>query len=311
MAETDISILSGPIELSGSLAANGPEPRPAALLISGSGPIDRDSNTKRLRLDVMRQLADHLTASGIASLRYDKRGVGASQGDYLATGFHANISDARAALDVLRSRPEVDAKRILVVGHSEGALIASDLAADEDLAGVVLLAGAARNGKEVLRWQARQVAPLLPKPVQGLMKALRQDFVRTQSKRLDRIERSTDDVIRIQFVKLNAKWFREFMTFEPADALRQAAVPVLAVTGSKDIQVDPADIDVMAEVVSTPFTGHVVDDLTHLLRQEPGQPSLGNYKKQARRPIDQRVGQLITDWATGRLACDEDSSRLA
>ena len=304
MAETDISIPSGPIQLRGTLAADGHAPGPAALLISGSGPIDRDSNTKRLRLDVMRQLAEHLTASGIASLRYDKRGVGASQGDYLSTGFHDNISDARAALHLLRSRPEVDAKQVMVVGHSEGALIASDLAADDDLAGVVLLAGAARNGKEVLRWQARQVAPLLPKPAQGLMKVLRQDFVRTQSKRLDRIEQSSDDVIRIQFVKLNAKWFREFMTFDPAEALRQAAVPVLAITGSKDIQVDPADVDIMEEVVSTPFTGHVVDDLTHLLRREPGQPSLGNYKKQARRSIDPRVGRLITDWATAILGSD-------
>ena len=92
--------------------------------------------------------------------------------------------------------------------------------------------------------------------------------------------------------------------FEPADALRQAAVPVLAMTGSKDIQVDPAAVDLMAEAVSTAFTGHVVDDLTHLLRREPGQPTLGNYKKQARRPIDQRVGQLITDWATETLGSD-------
>jgi len=296
MTETDITIPTAGLELRGTLTTAGPDPAPAALLISGSGPIDRDSNTKRLRLDVMAQIAHHLAAEGIASLRYDKRGVGASQGDYHAAGLYDNIADAQAACAVLRDRPEIDADRVVVIGHSEGALIASELAADADLAGVVLLAGAAQNGKAVLRWQARQVAPTLPKPVQWLMKLLRQDLVRTQTKRLEKIEASTDDVIRMQFVKLNAKWFREFMAFEPAQALQRAAVPVLAITGSKDIQVDPADIAIMERAVSTPFTGHVLDDLTHLLRTEAGPASVRTYKKQVRRPIDGRVLELITEW---------------
>ena len=130
------------------------------------------------------------------------------------------------------------------------------------------------------------------------MKVLRQDLVRTQTKRLDRIAASTDDVIRIQLVKLNAKWFREFMVFEPAEALRLAAVPVLAITGSKDIQVDPADVGLMEEVVPTPFTGHVVDVVTHLLRHEAGPASVRTYKKQARRPLDRRVTDLLIEWVT-------------
>ena len=201
----------------------------------------------------------------------------------------------------LRSRHSEPDRRstqteVVVIGHSEGALIASALAADEQLAGVALLAGAATNGKDVLRWQAQQVAATLPKPVKLLMKLLRQDLVRTQTKRLDRIESSTDDVIRIQFVKLNAKWFREFMAFEPAAALGQAAVPVLAITGTKDIQVNPADVALMEHAVPTPFTGHLVDDVTHLLRTEPGTASVRTYKKQARQPLDERVTELLVDW---------------
>ena len=85
------------------------------------------------------------------------------------------------------------------------------------------------------------------------MKLLRQDLVRTQTKRLERIESSSDDVIRIQGVRLNAKWFREFMAFEPTDALARAAVPVLAITGSKDLQVNPSDLELMERV---PFLRH-------------------------------------------------------
>ena len=296
MTESIISIPSGDLALEGTLNASGLLPGPAALLISGSGPIDRNSNAKRLPINVMGRIATNLAANGITSLRYDKRGVGESDGDYLSTGFYDNISDARAALTALRARPEVDADQVVVIGHSEGALIASALAADEQLGGVALLAGAATNGKGVLRWQARQIAATLPRPVKLLTKLLRQDLVRTQTKRLDRIESSTDDVIRIQFVKLNATWFREFMSFEPLAALGEAAVPVLAITGTKDIQVNPADIALMEHAVPTPFTGHLVDDVTHLLRAEPGTASVRTYKKQARQPLDERVTELLADW---------------
>lgn len=302
MTESIVSIPSGDITLEGTLNTSGSLPGPAALLISGSGPIDRNSNAKRLPINVMGQIATDLAANGIASLRYDKRGVGQSEGDYLSAGLHDNISDAQAALRALRARPEIDPDRVVVIGHSEGALIASALAADEQLAGVALLAGAATNGKAVLQWQAQQVAPTLPKPVKLLMKLLRQDLVRTQTKRLERIESSTDDVIRIQFVKLNAKWFREFMSFEPAAALGRAAVPVLAITGTKDIQVNPGDVALMEQAVPAPFAGHLVDDVTHLLRAEPGTASVRTYKKQARQLLDERVTKLLTDWVASHTS---------
>jgi pimeloyl-ACP methyl ester carboxylesterase len=308
VAESIISITSGDLALEGTLNASGSPPGPAALLISGSGPVDRNSNAKRLPINVMGQIAAVLATNGITSLRYDKRGVGQSDGDYLSTGFNDNIDDARAALEALRARPEVDEDQVVVIGHSEGALIASALAADEQLAGVALLAGAATNGRDVLRWQAQQVAPTLPKPVKLLMKLLRQDLVRTQTKRLDLIESSTDDVIRIQFVKLNAKWFREFMSFEPVVALGQAAVPVLAITGTKDIQVNPADVALMEHAVPTPFTGHLVDDVTHLLRTEPGTASVRTYKKQARQPLDERVTELLTDWVASHTRIENGAS---
>ncbi|MEL6890133.1 MAG: hypothetical protein AAFP84_00940 [Actinomycetota bacterium] len=80
-----------------------------------------------------------------------------------------------------------------------------------------------------------------------------------------------------------------------------ALAPVLALTGSKDIQVDPADVERMGRVVPTPFTVHVIDDVTHLLRTEPGPPTLRTYRTQAQRPLDPGVVQRLTDWVSETL----------
>src|SRR3954471_2381369 len=104
-------------------------PVPAVLIASGSGPLDRDSNHRRARFDVARQLAHAFARGGLASLRYDKRGVGESPGDWRRAGLHDNLDDLGAALASLAARPEVDPARLLVAGHSEGALLAAALAA--------------------------------------------------------------------------------------------------------------------------------------------------------------------------------------
>jgi pimeloyl-ACP methyl ester carboxylesterase len=282
--------------LVGSLLSPGTGPAPAALLLSGSGTLDRDSNTKRLRIDVMRQVADYLASIGIASFRYDKRGVGASSGTYHATGFWDNVADARSALAALKARPEVDADRVVVIGHSEGALIAGELATDGGAAGVVLLAGAAQAGEQVLRWQATQVAASLPKPAALVLKLLRKDIASMQNKRLAQLRQSEGDVIRIQLVRVNARWFREFLEYDPQPTLRRVQVPVLAITGSKDIQVDPGDVARMESIVPGEFTGRVVPDLTHLLRTTAEPPSLKMYKKQVKRPVDAEVLATVERW---------------
>ena len=202
-------------QLVGTLVSPTLDGGPVALLVSGSGPIDRESNAKRLSISVMRDVAERLALRGVGSFRYDKRGVGESGGDYRSAGLYDNVADASAAVAALRARSDVGP--IVIVGHSEGALIAAEVAAnDPDLAGIVLLSGAAVDGKAVLRRQGELVAATLPRPVKWLMRMLRQDLVRTQSKRLAQLETSTRDVERIQLVRVNAKWFREFLAHDPS-----------------------------------------------------------------------------------------------
>lgn len=295
MPEQPITFTSQDTSFAGSLVVPpGDGPWPAALLIVGSGEVDRNSDHRKLPLGVTRELADRLAGNGVASLRFDKRGVGASAGDYHTTGFHDNVRDAAAALDELRRRPAIDSERIVLVGHSEGALIATELAAGGGVAGVVLLGGTAQGGEAVLVWQAGQVGEFLPAAVRGVMRLFRIDITRTQQKRLARIKASTDDVMRIQGVKLNAKWFREFMAYDPAPALASIDVPVLAITGSDDVQTDPGEISAMEGLVEAPFEGHVLDGMNHILRR--GGPSPNTYKKQLGEPVDPRVPKLVLDW---------------
>jgi pimeloyl-ACP methyl ester carboxylesterase len=293
--------LAGNRELAGTLALPDGDgaPFPAVLIASGSGPLDRDSNHRRARFDVARQLAGALAAAGLASLRYDKRGVGASPGDWRAAGLYDNVDDLAAAFATLAARPEVDSARVLVAGHSEGALLAVALAArGTPAAGLVLLSCSATPGDQLLRWQARRLAPTLPAPVRLLLRLLRTDLETKVAANHAKVRATTTDVARVGGARLNARWTREFLDHDPRTDLARVHVPVLALTGSKDLQVDPADLDVIAATVPAPVTVHRVPDLTHTLRRQPGPASLRAYREELRRPVDPEVLQAVAGWCS-------------
>ncbi len=273
-------------------------PNPAVLLLAGSGQSDRDDNAPKLRIDVLHQIAEFLALNGFASLRFDKRGVGASEGNYWTTGFDDRVTDAAAGLIWLRSQKDVDPDRVFVLGHSEGASLAIRLAGtDAPLAGLILLAGAGRSGEETLIWQAQRIAQSMRGFNRWVIDTLHIDVAKSQQKALDKIKRTKRDWVRVQLVqKVNARWMREFLAYDPAEDLSRIRVPVLAITGSKDIQVNPADLQLMAGLVKSSFEAHEVPDLTHLLRADPGEPNMGTYRTQSLRPMDQRVLELIKDW---------------
>ncbi len=305
MIEQEVNFTSGAFRLAGTLARpEGEGPFPGVVLIPGSGQVDRDESHKSLRLNVFPQVATHLAEHGFATLRYDKRGVGASDGDFWETGFFDNVSDASSALEFLRTQERISPEWLFLLGHSEGALIATRLAAHgADVAGVVLLSGPARSGEEVMQWQAPRVMKGMRGPMKWLIKLLRIDVIRSQQKQIEKIKRSSKDWYRTQLIaKVNAKWMREFMAYDPSEDLPKIHVPVLAITGSKDIQVDPQDLRRMAEIVQAEFEYHEVPDVSHILRAEPGEPSVSSYKKQARQPVDSQVLQAVSDWLTSRVA---------
>ena len=298
MREQRVEFTSGGHVLVGTLCL--PEAAhavPAALLVTGSGPLDRDANHRRLRVDVSRQLAHALAAAGVASLRYDKRGVGESTGEWRRAGFFDNVDDAGAALDALAGQDRVDASRITLVGHSEGAVLVTALAARESAAAaVVLLAGAASPGAEVTLWQARAIAPTLPAPVRALLRLTRVDLTAKVARNHEKIRATTQDVARVGGARLNARWAREYLDHDPAADLARLHLPVLAITGSKDLQVDPGELTRIAELVPGPVETWLAPDLSHLLRAQPGSPSLRAYKEEVRRPVDAGLLRRVTEF---------------
>jgi pimeloyl-ACP methyl ester carboxylesterase len=302
--EHEVTFDSGDCLLAGTYT-EAAEPVGAALLITGSGRTDRNSDARlplglTLRLAVTRSLAAALAAANVSSLRFDKRGVGASGGDYLTTGMAQQLDDARAALRWLAAKaPGVP---VTVIGHSEGTYYAVQLAGDAGVAGVVLLAGPARSGGEILAWQTRQLASRLPRITRLILRLMRTDLVRAQRKAQDRIEASADDVIRIRGTRVNARWFRDFIGYDPRPALEQVTVPLLAITGGHDLQVPPGDVAVMGDLVAGPFEGHVVGDLSHILRPDPDSVGPRGYRRAVRTPVPPEVLGLVTDWVTRRGA---------
>ena len=304
MPSEEVTFDSGGCTIAGTFTQVA-DPAAAALLIPGGGRTDRNSDARlpgggMLRIGVDKAVAGALAEARVSVLRYDKRGVGASGGDYLRAGMDDRRADARAALGWLAARP--GGLPLIAIGASEGAWYAAELAADDAVAGAVLLGGGARPAEEILFWQSEMTAARLSATVKLILKITRTDIIGSQRKRVARIKASTDDVIRdrgaagIWGFRINARWLRDFLAYDPRPALARIKVPVLAITGGQDVQVPPEDVVVIGRLVQGPFEGHVAGNLSHLLRPDPTSAGPRAYRRAVRAPVDADVLELITSW---------------
>jgi len=231
----------------------GKGPFPAVLLITGSGPNDRDETLLEHKPFLV--LSDYLTRKGIVVLRTDKRGVGKSTGD-LAKAISADFaSDAEAGVAYLRTRSEVDPHKIGLIGHSEGGMIAPMAAvADPAVAFIVMMAGSGVPGDQIIVEQGRLIemaSGLSKEDADKSAEKERETLALVETEKdpaaLDRLlnvklgaEGSPESAIPGQIKALTSPWFRFFLTYDPATALRKLKIPVLAINGSLDLQVPPA-----------------------------------------------------------------------
>jgi len=229
----------------------GKGPFPAVLLITGSGPQDRDEALMGHRPFLV--LSDYLTRHGIVVLRADDRGVAKSGGKF-STGTTADFAtDAEAGVAYLKQRPEVNPHKIGLVGHSEGGIIAPMVAArNSDVAFIVMMAGAGVPGDQILIAQSRMIAEAAGKSAAEAEKNTDEEreilaLVKNEkdATALDRELREKlagkvpEAQMGAQIEALTSPWFRYFLSYDPAVDLRRVRCPVLALSGEKDLQVLP------------------------------------------------------------------------
>lgn len=285
--------------------------RGAVVILPGSGPVDRDGNSRRLRTNLYRDLARFVSARGFIALRYDKRGVGRSEGERLEPGLWDRVDDARAAVAYLRARlaalpirPRSDCP-IVLLGHSEGCIIATALNARVPVDGLLLLSGPCESLAETSPRQVDRALEELGR-LTGLVGLIVRvlhlvERQRRRSKAIVSKLLATDRPwIRVSGVKINAKWIREHYAYDLARDLPEVHCPTLAITGEKDVQVLPEHARKIAESVSGPAAWHVVPGMTHLLRRtdEPVRmlSLLKLYRRQCREPIDAELLDRIGAW---------------
>ncbi len=260
------------IRLAGTLTLPEKEgPTAAVVLISGSGPQDRDETVFNHRPFWI--IADYLTRRNIAVLRFDDRGVGGSGGDRLTGTSRDFAEDVLAAVEYLKARREIDPDKIGLIGHSEGALIAGIAAAERpDIAFIVLMAGPGIVGEELLYLQSsaiRAASGVSEKDAAqqhevqekifriiieeedraAARKKIQVILLDLMAKTMDKLEAAQkkeamaaiEKNVEAQLDQLLAPWLRFLLSHDPGPTLMRVTCPVLAINGEKDLQVPPKE----------------------------------------------------------------------
>ena len=254
--EEEVSYAGRGVKLAGTLTLpRGKPPYPAVLLLTGSGAQDRNEALMGHRPFLV--LADALTRRGIAVLRMDDRGVGGSTGSVMESTEDDFAADALAGVAYLKTRPQVDAARIGLVGHSEGGLVAA-LAAwrSRDVAFIVMMAGPGIPGDQIM---LRQVETAVKGA--GLSSERVHDSVAMQRKIMEIVLHEKDNAAAVEKMRqalskvlevmpeparaakerelgvITSPWYRSFIAADPRAALARVHVPVLALNGELDTQV--------------------------------------------------------------------------
>jgi uncharacterized protein len=262
----------------------------AIVTISGSGGQDRDESlSSPPGYRPFRQYADSLGRRGIAVLRMDDRGIGSSTGNH-ATATSADFAeDIRAGLAYLRTRPEIDATRLGVLGHSEGGLIGPLVAVKEpQLRAMVLMAGPSWGGRRILEFQLGNLGR-----ADTALTGLRLDSA------LKRIP------TRIDSMKASNPWMGYFIDHDVLAVAKQVKVPVLILNGATDQQVTPEQAEELAAAIRSggnrDVSVRVFPDVNHLFIYDPVGSPLG-YGRLTRSAVEPTVVGTVVEWLVQRLA---------
>lgn len=321
--EVSISDPAPGVTLAGTLTLpRGAGPFPAVVLVTGSGPQDRDETVMGHKPFLV--LSDYLTRHGIAVLRYDDRGVGESTGDFAAATTEDFTTDALAAVSYLKTRPRIASDKIGILGHSEGGLVAPlGAVRSSRVAFIVLLAAPGLPGARILEEQGELIGRALgtpdsilalnrctqarlakiianePDPAKAAPR-LRDVLEEARAQLPADAEPSVEGTVR----QVNSPWFRFFLGYDPRPTLQQVEVPVLALGGSKDLQVPAREnLDSIAAALRRGGNGDVTTTLLPGLNHLFQKADKGTPTEYASIPetVDPAALRAVSTWITDRF----------
>lgn len=329
----EIKVQVGDIQLVGTLTLPKGKTRvPVAIMVSGSGPQDRDETLFEHKPFFV--IADMLAQRGVAVLRFDERGVGASTGEYATATSRDFANDVIGLMGYCGKHPRIDPKQIGIIGHSEGGIIAPMIAAERpEVAWIVMMAGTGVNGEAILKSQSRLIAKaqgvsekelqqqdLVMKLTMEMVRAapkdakpesLKDEFLKKIFEGLEKAGMPLSDEDRkkaeqsssASLAGLMNPWIRFFLDYDPMLALSKVRCPVLVLNGEKDLQVD-ADLNLpkieqgLKQGGNKQYQIHRLKNLNHLFQNcETGSPT--EYV-QIEETLDAGFLKLMGDWIEER-----------
>ena len=277
-----------------------PSPYPAVVLITGSHPQDRDmvgSRTEPVnKYRPFRQIADALSRRGIAVLRMDDRGYGCSEGgDINEATIPERADDIKAGLDYLKDRKEIDGRRIGLLGISEGANIGPIIAAaDPSIRALVIMAGSATSGREILEWQVRYDTAL----IEGI----------TDEERGRILAQRMMDVEKWIAEGKAKRWRKSFVEYNPLPTARDVLCPVLILHGDRDANVPVEHAHLLAGAMraggNADVTVRILPNHNHLfLEDTDGRFTDKRYWKLLHHTnrLSEGFLKIVADWVSSRL----------
>ena len=303
MQSVDLNFSSGTLSISGTLTTPSiSQLPPCVVMIHGSGAQDRDGNISGFRVQIFKFIAEYLAENGIASLRYDKRGCGRSDGNYKVAGLSELVDDAGAAIGHISSHQNIDTSQIYVLGHSEGAVLTPEICLrNPAVRGAILLCVSLRSfeedgakNAEILNRDLDKLTGLKGKLARLLFYT--KDPMATMVAFRKKVENTKSNRVWVSFQRVSTKFYRDTFNYDVKSHLSQLERPILAIGGGKDFQCLAEDTRLIESIAPSAVDAHIFENMNHMMRNQKGEPSMLGYKASGKEPMLEQVNIQITRW---------------
>lgn len=258
---------------------------PVALIIAGSGPTDRNGNNPMMKNNSLKMLAEALAKNGIASLRYDKRGIGESKDSAISEGglvFENYIEDAKSWINLLKQDKRFS--KVIIIGHSEGSLIGMIAAAKADK--FVSIAGAGDSADKIIK---SQIASKSMKPLEDMTFPIIDSLKNGNT--VKKVDPMLNSLFRPSIQPYLISWFK----YNPQNEIKKLTIPILILQGNKDLQVTVKDAENLAHA-NTKSDMVIVEKMNHVMKIIEGdqQANMESYNNETLPISETLVSKIIS-----------------